>query len=329
MTTDGTGRSADGGSPAAERRRDHLQLASIDLNLLVPLQALLEERSVSRAAERMFMSQPALSAALARLRRHFNDDLLVRSGNAYLLSALGAELLDEVHGAAGALSKLFGTQAEFRPSESHREFRLVCSDYIAAVLGAPLARAVASAAPNTQLRFEHVQDQVVDNAPDSLREIDGLVLPHGYLEHAEHLDLFTDTWTCIVAAPETGADAAALTVDALGGRPWAVTYSGRTAVTSATRQLLTLGLSPRTEVVTRSFLTLPDMVAGTDRVAFVPGALAARFAARTDVVVVESPLEFPKIRHAFWWNAMHEEDAGHRWLRTQIAHVAQELSQHP
>jgi DNA-binding transcriptional LysR family regulator len=326
MATDGTQRT--GAAEPGDRHRGPMQLGSIDLNLLVPLQALLEERSVSRAAERMFMSQPALSAALARLRRHFNDELLIRSGNAYVLSALGAELLDEVQGATGTLSRLFGTQAEFRPSESHREFRLVCSDYIAAVFGAPLARAVAGAAPHTQLRFEHVQDQVVDNAPDSLRDIDGLVLPHGYFEHTEHLDLFTDTWTCIVAAPDDGAEAPALTVDALGERPWAVTYSGRTAVTSATRQLLTLGLSPRTEVVTRSFLTLPDMVAGTDRVAFVPGSLAARFAARSDVAVVDSPLDFPRIRHAFWWSPTHAEDAGHRWLREQIAVVAQDLPDH-
>ena len=324
MTTEGTQRP--GATEPGDRHRVPMQLGSIDLNLLVPLQALLEERSVSRAAERMFMSQPALSAALARLRRHFNDELLIRSGNAYVLSSLGAELLDEVHSATGALSRLFGTQAEFRPSESHREFRLVCSDYIAAIFGAPLARAVARSAPHTQLRFEHVQDQVVDNAPDSFRDIDGLVLPHGYFDHAEHIDLFTDTWTCIVATPEDGADAPQLTIDALGDRPWAVTYSGRTAVTSATRQLLTLGLSPRTEVVTRSFLTLPDMIAGTDRVAFVPGSLAARFADRTDVAVVESPLEFPQLRHAFWWSATHDEDAGHRWLRTQVAAVAAELS---
>ncbi len=324
MTADGTER-LDGREPAVERHRGPMQLGSIDLNLLVPLQALLEERSVSRAAERMFMSQPALSAALARLRRHFNDDLLVRSGNHYVLSPLGAELLDSVHGATNALNRLFGTQAEFRPAESRREFRLVCSDYVAAVFGAPLARAVAAVAPHSQLRFDHVQDAVVDNAPDSLRDIDGIVLPHGYIEHAEHADLFTDQWKCIVASPEDGAATQDLTVESLGVRPWAVTYSGRTAVTGATRQLHTIGVYPRTEVVTRSFLTLADMVAGTDRVAFVPGSLAARLTGRADVSVVDSPLELPRIRQAFWWSPAHNEDAGHRWLRAQIESVAAEL----
>lgn len=324
MTADGT-EHPDKREPVAERQRGPLQLGSIDLNLLVPLQALLEERSVSRAAERMFMSQPALSAALARLRRHFNDELLIRAGNHYVLSPLGAELLDGAHGATSALSRLFGTQAEFRPAESRREFRLVCSDYVAAVFGAPLARSVAAIAPHSQLRFEHLQDVIVDNAPDSLRDIDGLVLPHGYIEHAEYVDLFTDAWMCIVAAPEDGAMTQDLTVESLGVRPWAVTYSGRTAATSATRQLHTLGVYPRTEVVTRSFLTLPDMVAGTDRVAFVPASLAVRLASRPDIIVVESPLELPQIRQAFWWSPVHSEDAGHRWLRAQIEAVAAEL----
>lgn len=303
-----------------DRYRGSMQLSSVDLNLLVPMQALLEERSVSRAAERLYMSQPALSAALARLRRHFNDDLLIRSGNQYVLSPLAGELLDEVRNAAGALGRVFGAQGDFQPASSEREFRVVCSDYIASVLGAPLSRAVSSRAPFTQVRFEHVQDAVVDGAPDSLRDIDGLILPHGYIEHARYMNLFVDEWRCLIATREGPFN---LTLDAIGELPWAVTYSGRTAVTSASRQLYTMGVHPRIEVVTRSFLTLADMVAGTERVAFVPGSLAARFSERHDVVVVDSPLELPGIRQAFWWSPAHDDDAGHRWLRDRIAELRQ------
>jgi DNA-binding transcriptional LysR family regulator len=300
--------------------RGTMQLSSVDLNLLVPMQALLEERSVSRAAERLYMSQPALSAALARLRRHFNDDLLVRSGNQYVLSPLASELLDEVRTAVGALGRVFGAQGDFQPSSSEREFRIVCSDYVASVLGAPLSRAVSEQAPSTQIRFEHVQDAVVDGAPDSLRDIDGLILPHGYIEHARYMNLFVDEWRCLLATREGVSD---LTLADVGARPWAVTYSGRTAVTSASRQLYTMGVHPRIEVVTRSFLTLADMVAGTDRVAFIPGSLAERFSERQDVVVVDSPLELPGIRQAFWWSAAHDDDTGHRWLRQRIADLRQ------
>lgn len=299
--------------------RTPFQLSSVDLNLVVPLQTLLEERSVSRAAERLFMSQPALSAALARLRRHFNDELLVRSGNRYDLSPLGVALLEAVTNASGALSRVFGAQAEFRPEESSREFRLICSDYVAAVFGASLARELSRTAPGVMLRVEHVQDAIVDGAPDSLRDIDGLILPHGYLEHVEFIDLFVDRWRCLVAAETAGTP---LTIDALGARPWATTYSGRTAIVAATRELHVLGVYPQTQVTTRSFLTLPDMVAGTDRVAFVPESLVDRFELRGDVVAVECPIPIPGIKQAFWWSPSHEPDAGHRWLRGKVAEVA-------
>ncbi|BDZ53220.1 LysR family transcriptional regulator [Agromyces marinus] len=305
---------------STEPGRTPLQLSSVDLNLVVPLQTLLEERSVSRAAERLFMSQPALSAALARLRRHFNDELLIRSGNRYELSPLGVELLESVINASNALSRVFAAQAEFRPHESTREFRLVCSDYVSTVFGAVLAREFSQAAPNAMLRMEHVQDAIVDGAPDSLREIDGLILPHGYLEHIGFIDLFSDRWRCLVAI-ETAATE--LTVEALGARPWATTYSGRTAIVAATRELHVLGVYPRTQVTTRSFLTLPDMVADTDRVAFVPASLVERFERRGDVLAVDCPISLPDIKQAFWWSPTHEQDAGHRWFRSLVERTAQ------
>ncbi|MRG58290.1 LysR family transcriptional regulator [Agromyces sp. CFH 90414] len=308
---------------ASQSGRSALQLSSVDLNLVVPLQMLLEERSVSRAAERMYMSQPALSAALSRLRRHFNDELLVRAGNRYVLSPLGIELLESVTQASNSLTRVFSAQADFRPEQSSREFRLVCSDYVAAVFGASLSRELSRVAPNVMLRMEHVQDAVVDEAPDSLRDIDGLILPHGYLEHLEYTDLFTDQWRCLVA---TDTASTPLTVEALGARPWATTYSGRTAIVAATRELHMLGVYPRMQVTTRSFLTLPDMVAGTDRVAFVPVSLVERFQERGDVVAVDCPIAIPGIKQAFWWSPSHEQDAGHRWFRERVGAVAAKLA---
>ncbi|WP_161490334.1 LysR family transcriptional regulator [Agromyces aureus] len=287
---------------------------------------LLEERSVSRAADRMFMSQPALSAALSRLRRHFGDELLVRSGNKYVLSPLGTELLETVTQASGALTRVFSAQADFRPEESSREFRLVCSDYVSVVFGAALSRTLSAAAPNVMLRMDHVQDAIVDNAPDSLREIDGLILPHGYLEHLEFIDLFTDRWRCLVDASTAMSP---LTVAELGARPWATTYSGRTAIVAATRALHLLGVYPQMQVTTRSFLTLPDVVAGTDRVAFVPESLVERFEQRRDVVAIDCPIAIPGIKQAFWWSPSHAQDAGHRWLRSKVADVAASLEQMP
>src|SRR5690625_5061297 len=82
-------------------------LANLDLNLLVALRELLRERHVTRAAERLGVTQPAMSAALARLRRHFDDGLLIRKGNQYVLSALAEELRTQVEAVCSAAARLF------------------------------------------------------------------------------------------------------------------------------------------------------------------------------------------------------------------------------
>jgi DNA-binding transcriptional LysR family regulator len=109
------------------------------MNLVVALRALLAERNVTRAGERIGVSQPAMSAALARLRRHFGDELLARKGSGYELTVLGVVLLDRTEVACGMLELVFGSQARFDPAREHREFVLFSSDYAVTVIGDRLA----------------------------------------------------------------------------------------------------------------------------------------------------------------------------------------------
>src|SRR5215217_2732539 len=112
-----------------------VNLASLDLNLLVSLDALLQQRSVTRAASQMGLSQPALSASLGRLRRHFGDELLTRVGNEYRLTPLAVQLGDLARLALTGVERVFTAQPEFDPASSTREFSLFMSDYGVAVLG--------------------------------------------------------------------------------------------------------------------------------------------------------------------------------------------------
>ena len=120
-------------------------LANLDLNLLVALRELLRERSVTRAAERMGVTQPAASAALSRLRRHFGDELLVRDRGEYTLTALGAQLAEQADAVCTAAERLFAASADFDPATSEREFTLVMADYTIAVMGEALSQAIAHA----------------------------------------------------------------------------------------------------------------------------------------------------------------------------------------
>ena len=121
-----------------------MNLANLDLNLLVTLDALLEQRSVSKAAEQIGLSQPAVSAQLARLRRHFGDDLLARFGNQYRLTPLAIQLRSRVRTAVTGVERVFAAEPDFNPASTSREFSLVMSDYGVAVLGPLLAAELAT-----------------------------------------------------------------------------------------------------------------------------------------------------------------------------------------
>ena len=173
--------------------------ARLDLNLLEPLGVFLEERSVSMAAVRLRVSQPTASNLLAKLRRHFNDPLLVRQGNAYTLSSLALHLKGDLPGALQAVERITTAQMAFDPLSSSREFHILGTDYATARVAAPLLRLLATSAPSIRIRFDHVLAAHVDGAPDSLRDVDGMFLPHGYLAQQPHLNVLTDEWACVVA----------------------------------------------------------------------------------------------------------------------------------
>ena len=117
------------------------------MNLIIALHALLGERNVTRAGQRIGLSQPATSAALARLRRHFGDELLARKGGGYELTPLGAVLLARTEVACDMLERVFGAQPYFDPEQEDREFVIIASDYAVTVFGAELAREISVRAP--------------------------------------------------------------------------------------------------------------------------------------------------------------------------------------
>src|ERR1700748_2692343 len=120
-----------------------MRLANLDLNLLISLDALLDQRSVTRAAQQLGLSQPALSASLARLRRHFDDELLTRVGNDYRLTPLAVQLRERTTVALSSVERVFTAQPDFDASSSPREFSMLVSDYMVTLIGDTVARLLA------------------------------------------------------------------------------------------------------------------------------------------------------------------------------------------
>ena len=300
-----------------------MNLASLDLNLLVALDALLAERNVTRAGHRIGLSQPATSAALARLRRHFSDDLLVRTGNTYELTPLGAALQTPAETACALLERLFTSRAEFDPATGRREFTIIASDYAIAVFGARLARALHTEAPGTRLTFQQVGPEIADDTGALLSAVDGLLMPHGVVSGFPTVELYRDEWVCVVAADHPDVSDR-ITMDDLARLPWVVYQRPYDA--PAARQLSMLGLEPHVEVSVQSFQLLPSLVAGTRRVALIQRRLARLLTSVADVRVLPCPFEAVPVQEALWWHPVHTQDPAHIWLRETAARVGAALA---
>ena len=299
-----------------------MNLAGLDLNLLVSLDALLQQRSVTRAAAQMGLSQPALSASLARLRRHFGDELLTRTGNEYRLTPLAVQLRELARPALTGVERVFAAQPQFDPASSTREFSLLVSDYGAAVLGNALAGLLAEEAPRTRLRLSANTPRAVDRAEQVLLSTDLLVLPRGFLTDLSSRDLYRDEWVCVVSTDNADVGDE-LTVEQLETLPWVVTYHGPTASTPAARQMRMLGIEPRVQVVTETFLTVPGLVAGTPRIALLQRRLVDLLPVEVAVRALPCPFEVGPLLEAMWWHPAFDDDPEHAYLRDVVVRAAE------
>jgi DNA-binding transcriptional LysR family regulator len=306
-------------------------LANLDLNLLVALRELLRERSVTRAAERLGVTQPAASAALSRLRRHFGDELLVRDKGCYQLTALASQLAEQAEVVCAATERLFAASTHFDPATSEREFTLVMADYTIGVIGELLSQQLHQAAPRARLHIKLVRESLTTEYSDAIQFVDGLVAPptHGFtLPSTRSAELFRDRWVCLISARHPVLDAGPLRLADLARLPWVAPYYAAQPSPSAApimRQLTLLGIQPRVAVRVESYLAVPHFIAGTDRIALMQERLAAPLAGRADLRVMECPGQPEPIVEALWWHRRYEDDTAHAWLRRLIVEAARQL----
>jgi DNA-binding transcriptional LysR family regulator len=295
---------------------------NLDLNLLVSLDALLVERNVTRAAGRLGVTQPTVSAALARLRRHFDDGLLTRVGNRYELTPFAVRLVDQVGAVLDGAERVLAAVSGFDPATSDREFRLALSDYAIEIIGRTLSQALAAQAPGVRLRLQPPGD--ISQGLESLRALDGLFLPRGYLAEVPHVDLYTDTWVLVVSA-DNATVGAKLGLADLAALPWVMTHHRPPAAMTTALRLNSLGIEPHVEVVVENFLAIPAMVAGTGRIALLQSRLATQVVSRGDLRVLRCPFDAGPIVEALWWHPTYHRDPGHAWLRRLLVDTAQDL----
>jgi len=303
-----------------------MTLGGTDLNLLLFLKVLLEEGNVTRAGQRLELSQPAMSAALAKLRRRFDDELLVRAGRDYEITPFARDLLPEVQHAVRLLGRALHLEDEFDPETSRRSFRMAMSDYALAVVHEPLVRLVREAAPGVRLTIENLGPDA-RSSERVLLDHDVLIAPLGFGFPGESRPLWRDRMVILADRGNSRLRDGALTLDDLARLPHAVPSFGPGVLTPADRAFGEVGIDRRVALQVSGFLPLPFVIAGTDLVAMVPEMLA-RIHVRSDgpLVQVEPPFDVVVLAEGYWFAGDRLSDPAHRWFFARLDELALELA---
>lgn len=299
----------------------------LDLNLLRPLGALLETRSVSRAAENLRVSQPVMSTALAKLRAHFDDPLLVRDGSSYARTPLAEALLPLVDEAIAKVDIAEDIRSSFDPTSTARTFIIAASDFAAATLVSPLRSILRHEAPNIGL-------EVITTSGTRAHRVDfakcDLVIgATGYSLPGLSAALFTDEFVGVLDAAHPILTQSAIDIRHVASIPNASGYFGDAVATPVDKVFEDLGLHRNVAAQVSGLLALPLLVEGTDMIGFVPRLLAARAQRGADLTAIEMPTGArAQLVEAMYWPAVRDADPASMWLRSALRR-ASDLIEHP
>lgn len=296
-----------------------INLRRFDLNLLVALDALLRYRNVTRAGEHIGLTQSAMSTELRRLRHMFADDLLVRVGREYQLTALARDLVDPVADVVAKIEDTIVHRPTFNPRTESRRFSVVMSDYAMLLLLHPLLRRTEVEAPGVTVEVHPFKDQIqrmLHAGGDDL-----VVGPAYELEGTCSQGLFSDRFVCVVSADHPDVTDC-MTVELFESLPHLTIAWQSTLRSIADVHLEGAGVHRRVEVTTESFALAPFLVSGTCLVALVPSKLAVRLGDLTGTKTVEPPFPSPVLKETMYWSVRADSDPAHAWLRQTIAEVA-------
>jgi DNA-binding transcriptional LysR family regulator len=301
---------------------------AFDLNLLRPLLALLEERSVTRAAARLHLSQPATSAALARLRRQYDDDLLVRTGRTMQLTPFARDLLPAVAHAVAELRPVIDRKQSFDPSVTERRFVIGATDYMTAILAGPLLRLFATEAPRASIDF--APQPVRDGTLAPFGSLDLIVGPEGFGLPGRSRELFTDDFVLIADPGNDVLDVPEPSIELLARLPHATAYLNDPHDDGLQDLLRRAGIDYIVSARLFGLAALPLLVSGTDMVALVPRMLAAKASRTLRLSIFDLPdgLRMPMPERVYW-HPRDEDDPAIVWLRTALVEAVSSLSREP
>jgi LysR family transcriptional regulator, nod-box dependent transcriptional activator len=301
-----------------------MRFNGLDLNLLLAFQILMEERSVTRAARRMNLSQPAMSAALDRLRNYFQDELLIAQGKQMFPTVHAESLIGPVRQFLADLDALLINTARFDPVTTHRVFRIVASDYITASVIGALTRRLADDAPGVKLEImlpsEEAALLVVEGKADLI------ITPEDFTVADQPAELLCEERQLVIGWSGNSLFANGLGESEFDSAGHVAVHVGSNRVPSfADRQIERMGRNRRVEITCGCFTMVPWLICGTQRIAVMHERLARQMAARFPLALAEMPFAFPVMREMLQYHRAREADEGLRWLRGELQTAAVSL----
>ncbi len=290
-----------------------MRFQRLDLNLLVALDALLTERSVSLAAERIYLSQSATSSALGRLRDYFGDELLVVKGRQMVLTARAEELVDPVRAVLEQIRTTISVSPPFDPGTSDRVIRIMASDYITEVLLASALTGIQSEAPHMRFDIQPMAEALVETLErgfiDLLITIDYAISA----DHPSHI-LFEDDYV-VVGWEGNPAMQEPMTRELYFQLGHVTSRFGKARLSAFEDWFVRRQKQQRNiEIIAPSFMSLPGLVVGSNRIATMHRRLATRVAKYHPLILRPVPLDIPPIREAIQWHISNNNDAAIRWV---------------
>jgi DNA-binding transcriptional LysR family regulator len=299
-----------------------VNIRKIDLNLLVALDVLLDERNVSRAARRLNLSQPAVSGILNRLRATFDDDLFVRARQGIRPTPRALELIGPVKSVLHDIDDMLSA-TPFVPDSAEMVFSVAATDYAQFIFLAPLIRAVHAAAPG--IRFAVVSTDA-RAMPDQLerQEIDfAVTVPEMAPPRCHAVELFRERYICAVRKDLPNIRRGMSLDRFCRFEHVLVTPTGDSFRGPTDDALAAIGRTRRVVATMPTFLSLPGLLQASDFVAVAPERLLAAF--DHALRLFEPPVAIPDFPMLAVWHERTHRNPAHQWLREKMIEVAHDL----
>lgn len=300
-----------------------MRFNKLDLNLLVALDALLSEQNISRAAEKIHLSQSAMSNALARLREYFNDELLVQVGRKMEPTPRAEALRNNVRDILVRVDATVAAQPEFVPAQADRLFRLFVSDYTMTTLMPHLFALAYAQAPG--IRFELRPQVAYPHRLLERGEADLLIIPKEYCSTEHPAEVLLEETFCCVVWDRSPLAQGEMTNERYMAAGHVVVRVGEGQTALEDWFMQRLGIVRRVEASTYSFLSPAHLLAGTDRIATMHRRLAEAASRSLPIVLRDVPIPVPTMEQSVQWHKHRTSDPGLTWLRALLKEAVVEM----